>query len=228
MALSDEEAVRRVLAGDTAAFEVIIRRYNQRLFRAARGILRDETEAEDVVQEAYLQSLRHLRAFRWQSSLATWLTRIAVNEACARRRNRTRPAMPTVTPQRDDGADIGIRRREAAAALREHIDALPSSLRVVLVLRVVEGLGTTECAESLGLSEAAVKVRLHRAREALQRRMAADLVDELQSVYAFDGERCDRIVRGVMGRARAALSNEENAEEDRGFRAEEDRGEERA
>src|SRR5262245_6605592 len=94
--LSDEEAVRRVLSGDTAAFEVIVRRYNQRLYRATRAILRNETEAEDVVQEAYLQSLRHLRAFRWQSSLATWLTRIAVNEAFARRR-ATRPRTPPVS-----------------------------------------------------------------------------------------------------------------------------------
>jgi RNA polymerase sigma-70 factor, ECF subfamily len=203
--ISDEEIVGRVLSGEMAAFEVIMRRYNQRLYRAARGVLRDETEAEDVVQETYLQSLRHLRAFRWQSSLATWLTRIAVNEACARRRKRRR-TMPG-----DGGAGIGesadapIRRREAGESIREHVDALPSSLRVVLVLRAVEGLSTAETAESLGLTEEAVKVRLHRARAALQRRMASELVDELQSVYSFDGERCDRIVHGVMARSAAAL-----------------------
>lgn len=203
--ISDEEIVGRVLSGETAVFEVIMRRYNQRLYRAARGVLRDETEAEDVVQEAYLQSLRHLRAFRWQSSLATWLTRIAVNEACARRRRRGRPLPFAGGAGQGERADAPLRRREAAVELREHIDALPSSLRVVLVLRVVEGLGTAETAESLGLSEGAVKVRLHRARAALQRRMATDLLEELQGVYSFDGERCDRIVRGVMARCESAL-----------------------
>jgi len=197
--LADEALVARVLAGETALFEVIMRRYNQRLFRAARGILRDESEAEDVVQEAYLHAFEHMRQFEGRSSFATWLTKIAVYEACARRkrRGRARPELPARATQ---DADAGLRRGEAALAVREQIDALPASLRVVLVLRAVEGLDARETAECLGLSETTVKVRLHRAKAALQKRLAADLVDELQGVYAFDGERCDRIVRNVLAK----------------------------
>lgn len=203
-ALPDEEVVRRVLAGDMPAFEVVMRRYNQRLYRAARGVLRNDTEAEDVVQESYLQAIRHLKGFEWRSSFATWLTRIVVNEACARRKRRSRTMPEQPAPAGIENAEISVRRREAGLAFREQVDALPASLRVVLVLRVVEGLNTKETAECLGLSEPAVKVRLHRARETLQKRMAQDLVSELQSVYAFDGERCDRIVHGVLAKAAAA------------------------
>jgi RNA polymerase sigma-70 factor (ECF subfamily) len=196
--------VQRVLAGDMPAFEVIMRRYNQRLYRAARSIVRNDAEAEDVVQESYLHALQHLSGFEWRSSFATWLTRIVVNEACAVRRKRRHKATPEVAVDgASEGADAGPRRREAGLAFREHVDSLPASLRVVLVLRAVEGLDTKETSECLGLSEASVKVRLHRARETLQRRMAKELVGELQSVYSFDGERCDRLVRGVLERAAA-------------------------
>jgi RNA polymerase sigma-70 factor (ECF subfamily) len=203
-ALPDEEVVRRVLAGDMPAFEVVMRRYNQRLYRAARGVLRNDTEAEDVVQESYLHALRSLKGFERRSSFATWLTRIVVNEACARRKRRARALPEQAAPAGVENAEVSVRRREAGLAFREQVDALPASLRVVLVLRVVEGLDTKETAECLGLSEAAVKVRLHRARETLQKRLASDLVSELQSVYAFDGERCDRIVRGVLAKAAAS------------------------
>jgi RNA polymerase sigma-70 factor (ECF subfamily) len=198
--LTDEQVVERVLAGDVPAFEVVMRRYNQRLYRAARGIVRNDNEAEDVVQESYLHAIRHLRKFEWRSSLATWLTRIVVNEACARRRRRGRGVPEELVGRAPDGPDIDPRRREAGMALREHVDALPASLRVVLVLRAVEGLDTRETAECLGLSEEAVKVRLHRAREVLRGRIAAELASELQSVYSFDGARCDRLVRGVLER----------------------------
>jgi RNA polymerase sigma-70 factor (ECF subfamily) len=201
--LSDEQAVQRVLAGDLPAFEVIMRRHNQRLYRAARGIVRNDAEAEDVVQESYLHAFGHLGGFQWRSSLATWLTRIVVNEACARRRRARRGVPEQAALNVSESADVAPRRREAGLAFREHVDALPASLRVVLVLRAVEGLDTKETAECLGLTEASVKVRLHRAREVLQKRMTRDLVDELQSVYSFDGERCDRMVRGVLARAAA-------------------------
>jgi RNA polymerase sigma-70 factor (ECF subfamily) len=211
-ALPDQEVVRRVLSGDTAVFEVIMRRYNQRLYRAVRGILRDEAEAEDVVQEAYLRSLRHLRDFQWRSSFATWLTRIAVYEACARRRRRRRgvrglPGDGSEGRARfdPDSAEVTLRRGEAGRAFRDLIDSLPASLRVVLVLRVVEGLDTHETAECLGLSDTNVKVRLHRARAVLQKQIAAELRDELQHVYAFDGPRCDRMVRGVFARQTTGL-----------------------
>jgi RNA polymerase sigma-70 factor (ECF subfamily) len=195
--LPDETVVRRVLAGETALFELVMRRYNQRLFRAARAILRDDSEAEDVVQETYLRALRSMAGFEWRSSFATWLTRIAVHEASARRRARRREVPRPVAEDHEESA-MPLRRREAGAMLREHIDALPASMRVVLVLRAVEGLGTRETAECLGLPESAVKVRLHRAKATLRKRMAAEFVGELKSVYAFDGARCDRIVRNVL------------------------------
>jgi RNA polymerase sigma-70 factor, ECF subfamily len=195
--LPDETVVRRVLAGETALFELIMRRYNQRLYRAARAILRDDAEAEDVVQETYLRALRGMTAFEWRSSFATWLTRIAVHEASARRRARRREIPSPVEVDHEESA-MSLRRREAGAMLREHVDALPASMRVVLVLRAVEGLGTRETAECLGLPESAVKVRLHRAKATLRKRMAAEFVGELKSVYAFDGARCDRIVRNVL------------------------------
>ena len=197
--LPDEVVVRRVLAGEAALFELIMRRYNQRLYRAARAILRDDSEAEDVVQETYLKALRGMGGFEWRSSLATWLTRIAVHEASARRRARRREWPRPVGGDHEESG-MSLRRREAGAMLREHIDALPASMRVVLVLRAVEGLGTRETAECLGLAENVVKVRLHRARAVLRKRMAAEFVGELKSVYAFDGERCDRIVRNVIAK----------------------------
>jgi RNA polymerase sigma-70 factor (ECF subfamily) len=204
--LPDEVVVRRVLAGETALFELIMRRYNQRLYRAARAILRDDSEAEDVVQETYLRALRAMGGFEWRASFATWLTRIAVHEACARRRARRRE-LPRIAEGVREESDMALRRREAGVLLREHIDALPASMRVVLVLRAVEGLGTRETAECLGLEEGVVKVRLHRAKAALRKSMAVELVGELKSVYAFDGERCDRIVRSVMERAAGELSH---------------------
>src|SRR5689334_4997465 len=147
--LSDQEVVRRVLAGETALFELIMRRYNQRLYRAARAILRDDAEAEDVVQETYLRALRGMNGFEWRSNFATWLTRIAVHEASARRRALRREAPRPVEVDHEESA-MSLRRREAGTMLREHIDALPASMRVVLVLRAVEGLGTRETAECLG------------------------------------------------------------------------------
>jgi RNA polymerase sigma-70 factor (ECF subfamily) len=203
---TDEEIVRRVLDGDAAAFELILRRYNQRLFRVARSILGDDGEAEDVVQEAYLRAYKHLGDFAGRSSFATWLTRIAVHEASARRRRRQRMRVVDMneaesltmwsTPEAGDEAST----RELGDVLRVAIDELPSEFRVVFTMRLIEGLSTEDAAECLGLSPANVKVRLHRARSRLRATIERRLGEEVTRLYQFDGERCDRIVRNVMSR----------------------------
>ncbi len=203
---TDEDIVRRVLAGDIASFELILRRYNQRLYRVARSIVGNDSEAEDVVQEAYLNAYRHLGDFAGRSSFATWLTRIAVHEASARRRSRQRmrnieideAESLTMRPTRQ--ADDELSTRELGDVLRLVIDELPPEFRVVFTMRLVEGLSTEEAAECLGLSQENVKIRLHRARSRLRKSIERRLGDDVTRLYQFDGERCDRIVRNVMSR----------------------------
>lgn len=211
--VSDEDVVRRVLAGDLGAFELLMRRNNQRLFRVIRGVLRDDAEAEDALQETYLLAFRGLAGFEGRAKLATWLTRIAVHEALGRRRRERRAAVNGVAleaasmiapngHESEDG-EAAASRREVRGIVTAAADGLPASLRVVLVLRDVEGLDTGETAECLGISEANVKVRLHRARALLRARMERELGAEVGRLYAFDGDRCDRIVRAVLGRITA-------------------------
>lgn len=203
---TDEEIVRRVLNGDAASFELILRRYNQRLYRVARSIIGDDGEAEDVVQEAYLRAYKHLEEFAGRSSFATWLTRIAVHEASARRRWRQR--IRTVDTYETEALTMNLSseaydeasRRELGEVLREAIDELPADFRLVFTLRLIEGLSTENAAECLGLSPANVKVRLHRARSRLRQTIGRRLGAEVRRLYQFDGERCDRIVRSVMSR----------------------------
>jgi RNA polymerase sigma-70 factor (ECF subfamily) len=203
---TDEDIVRRVLEGDIASFELILRRYNQRLYRVARSIVGNDSEAEDVVQEAYLNAYRHLGDFAGRSSFATWLTRIAVHEASARRRSRQRmrnieideAESLTMRPTRQ--ADDELSTRELGDVLRLVIDELPPEFRVVFTMRLVEGLSTEEAAECLGLSQENVKIRLHRARSRLRKSIERRLGDDVTRLYQFDGERCDRIVRNVMSR----------------------------
>lgn len=205
----DDEIVRRVLAGDVASFELIMRRYNQRLFRVARSIVGDDGEAEDVVQEAYLRAYEHLGEFEGRSSFATWLTRIAVYEASARRRRRRRmqvvdlhetEAMAMRSFSDSDDAFEKASNTELGDVLREAVDDLPPDFRAVFTLRLVEGLSTEDAAECLGLSPENVKVRLHRARSRLRDSIEHRLGGEVRRLYQFDGERCDRIVRSVMSR----------------------------
>ena len=206
---SDDEVVARVCRGEVRLFEVLMRRHNQRLFRAARAILGDDAEAEDVMQDAYVRAYSHLRQFEGRAAFATWLARIAVNEALARRRRRTRfvgldgeaalVAGPGRTPE-EGAAD-----RELAALLEGAIDALPASYRVVFVLRELEGLDTRETAESLGIPEATVKTRLHRARTLLRERLQVEVRSEAAgAAFAFAGARCDRMVAAVLGRIASA------------------------
>ena len=205
---SDEDVVRRVRAGDTAMFEVLMRRYNQRLYRVARGIVRDHADAEDVMQQAYLNAYTHLHQYEHRGSFAGWLTRIAVHEAFAGRRRRAAAAVT------ESMVGDGLRHRiaspspdpeqaalssELRADLEAIIDSLAEAYRPVFVLREVEGLTTAETAEALGLSEDVVKTRLHRAcgmlREALAREGQRPV-----DLFRFGSGQCDRMVAAVLAR----------------------------
>jgi RNA polymerase sigma-70 factor (ECF subfamily) len=206
---TDEEIVHRVLDGETALFELLMRRYNERLYRAARAITRDEREAEDVVQQAYVNAYTHLRQFKAEAQFGTWLTRIAVNEALARVRRRGRyepfddqqsnveafvPFNATPDPEQQAVTD------ELRGVLESAIDTLPDGAREVFVLRDVEGLSTAEAAASLEVSEDVVKTRLSRARAALRRALLERAGASTADAFRFYRPRCDRVVATVMAR----------------------------
>jgi RNA polymerase sigma-70 factor (ECF subfamily) len=205
-ALSDEEVVERVLAGDTSLFEILMRRYNQRLFRVTRGILADDAEAEDVTQDAYVKAFRELAKFRGEASFSTWLTRIACHEALARAKKRRRLVSidggggPPEPPSRDFGPDRELENRELQAVLREAVEVLPDPLRAVFCLREIEGLSTEETADALGLTVENARVRLHRAKRSLRQTLDERIGREVRRLYLFDGARCDRMVEGVFAR----------------------------
>jgi RNA polymerase sigma-70 factor (ECF subfamily) len=204
----DEEIVSRVKSGETALFEVLMRRYNQRLFRVARSILRNDAEAEDVMQQAYLNAYSHLGQFEGRASFATWLTRIAVHEASARVRRRRsaegegmRDADEDATAalaDRGPGPEEQLLAGEVRVLLESAIDALPAHYRCTFVLREVEGLGTAEAAESLGISEELVKTRLHRARALLRDELCRRAGDQIGRAFSFGYSRCDAVVARVM------------------------------
>ena len=208
-ALTDEAIVERVRGGDLASFELLMRRYNQRLFRVARSILGNDAEAEDAVQEAYVRAYEHLSQFRGEAAFSTWLTKIAVYEALGRRRIRQRfrslqvdpsEACPMHESAKNDDPFEHASRRELQSMLVRTVDALPQDLRTVFILRVVDGLDTRETAECLHLSEANVKTRLYRARTLLQRKIDRQIGEEVRLLHQFDGARCDRLVESVMRR----------------------------
>lgn len=204
---SDLELVRRILEGEKDLYARLIRKYNQRIFRTARALLRTDHEAEDVVQQAYVTAYRSLPLFRGESSFSTWLTRICINEARARaRKNGKHPHVALVdaggAADMADGSDSpeeAASRQELGALLEGQIEGLPENLRVVYVLRDVEELSTDETAGALQISAEAVRVRLHRARKLLEERLSQAMA-EAPRVYHFDGERCDRIVAAVSAR----------------------------
>lgn len=208
--LTDEQVVARVCRGERGLFEVIMRRHNQRLFRAARAVLRNDSEAEDAVQQAYLSAFTHLGQFAGEARFSTWLTRIALNEAFARRRQAARESPADIDeqwePRERPGGSGGppptpeeqLSRREVSRLLETAIDELPANYRVVVMLREVQELSTAETAACLELSEEAVKVRLHRARARLRDTLPPGLGETARETFAFLGERCDRIVAYVM------------------------------
>jgi RNA polymerase sigma-70 factor (ECF subfamily) len=192
--LTDSDVVARVLAGAREDFEVLVRRHNQRLFRAARAITHSDDEAEDVLQQAWLDIYRNLAQFRGDAAFTTWATRITVHAAISHARKR--PAIAEV----QDGPggatpDTAVERAQLGKLLEESLAQLPQGHREVMVLRDVLELDTAETAECLGLTEEAVRVRLHRARAAVAANLAEQMLDK---IYAFAGERCDRITASVM------------------------------
>jgi RNA polymerase sigma-70 factor (ECF subfamily) len=208
-ALSDEEVVARVLAGDTSLFEILMRRYNQRLFRVARGILADDAEAEDVMQETYVRAFRQLAGFRGEARYSTWLTRIACHEALARAQKRRRLVSisgggpgggPPDPPSETAGPDRELENRELQAVLRDAVEVLPDPLRAVFCLREIEDLSTEETAEALGLTIENVRVRLHRAKRSLRQTLNARIGREVRRLYLFNGPHCDRMVESVFAR----------------------------
>jgi RNA polymerase sigma-70 factor (ECF subfamily) len=204
--LDDADLVARVRAGDLAAFEILMRRHNQRVYRAVRAILRDEAEVEDAMQQAYLLAFSGLGGFEGASSFSTWLVRIAVNEALGRLRRRVR-AIPleedpmtteltAISPA--DSPEDQAATREAIRLVESAVDALSVEHRTVFMLREVEQLTTSETSEALGISEENVKVRLHRARHALRGALYERVGRGAAAAFPFFAPRCDRVVAGVM------------------------------
>jgi RNA polymerase sigma-70 factor, ECF subfamily len=209
--LTDDEVVVRVLGGETALFEVLMRRHNQRVFRACRAIVRDDAEAEDVMQEAYVRAYSHLSQFAGLSAFSTWLTRIAIHEAYARVRRQRRFAGVEAIDVLEDGSSVAapapVRDPERAASDRElahvlesAIDALPEAFRAVFMLRMVEGMSGAETADCLGIPEETVKTRLFRARGMLRSDVDARTEGALKEAHRFLFERCDRVVAAVLRR----------------------------
>jgi RNA polymerase sigma-70 factor (ECF subfamily) len=214
--LDDSDLVERVARDDHAAFEALMRRHNGRLFRVARAILKDDAEAEDALQDAYLDAYRHIADFRGDARLATWLTRIVINHALMRlrRRRRDRVVVPleerwTVEPGRTEAGVADeesespsgiVLRGEIRRLLERRIDDLPVAFRVVFVMRDVEDMSVQETAECLAVPAATVRTRLFRARALLREALARDLDAATSGVFGFAGERCDRIVAGVLAR----------------------------
>lgn len=201
---TDAVLIARILSGDMRALEALMRLHNRTLYRTARAILRDDAEAEDAVQEAYLQAYRALGTFRGESKLSTWLVRITANEALMRRRRNPRPATaPTgVDPDHlvsgEAGPEADAQRGEMRRLLEARIDALPDGYRSVFVLRALEELTVGETAAALGIPDPTVRSRYFRARRLLREWMAGDIDTKLEDAFAFAGARCDRIVRKVL------------------------------
>lgn len=205
--LEDEAVLDRVRHGETELFEVVMRRYNRRVYRVVRAIVRDDDEASDVTQEAHVNAFMHLRDFSGRARFSTWLTRIAVHEALARVRRRSRleslddtdsedVLMTSSSPGPEDRASNG----ELRVLLERAVDSLPEVFRTTFVLRSIENLSVAETAEILGVPEDTVKTRHYRARERLQTWLSHRVGGALPVLFDFDGERCDRVVSNVLSR----------------------------
>ncbi len=216
----DAALLEGLRAQDPAALEALMRRHNRRLYRVARAMLGGDADAEDALQEAYLAAYRAAAGFRGDASLATWLTRIVVNECMSRRRRQARRdnIVPIVAahsqrPEEDaamaedpsgvdeETPDRALLRAEMRELLERKIDALPQDFRTVFVMRAIEELSVEETAASLGIPEATVRSRHFRARSLLRESIAQALDLAERDVFAFDGARCDRIVQQVLQRA---------------------------
>ena len=216
--LGEAELVRRAQAGEGDAFRVIMQRGNQRLFRVARGVVRDDGEAEDVLQEAYVRAFAAIGGFRGEAGVMTWLTRIVLNEARGRlRRRRPMVGLERIEAAQMDGAEVipfpnafGTASPEADAAraqirgLIEHaVDDLPEAFRIVFIMRDIEECSIEETAANLDLKPETVKTRLHRARRLLREALDARLASTMVEAFPFLGARCGRITEAVLARLAA-------------------------
>lgn len=215
-ALPDEEVVKRVRAGDTAVFEILMRRHNQRVYRVVRAVVKDEADVEDVMQQAYINAFTHLHQFEERSQFSTWLIRIALHEAFARRRKVQRAETTAARnhAEADDergefmdsltSPEADPERRAYAQELRRvleaAVDTLPESYRAVFMLREIEGLSTSETGQGLGLGDEAVKTRLHRARAMVRQAVTVQIGEVAAGAFQFHAPRCDRVVSAVLAR----------------------------
>jgi RNA polymerase sigma-70 factor (ECF subfamily) len=208
LGLSDLAVIARIVNGEHWCFEILMRRHNRRVFRATRAILKRDDEAEDVMQEAYVRAYEHLADFRGEASFATWLTRIAIHEALARKRREQRftpldpllqqpPSTPLDSPRNPEQE---VNDQQLRAVLERAIDALPDEFRAVFVLRAVEQMTGAEAAVCLDIPEETVKTRLHRARLRLQEVVVQALDAHSTRAFEFHLTRCDRVVKGVLDR----------------------------
>jgi RNA polymerase sigma-70 factor, ECF subfamily len=217
--LPDAELVSHMARGQPRAFEIAMRRHNQLLYRTARSILRNDRDAEDCVQEAYLQAFRAIATFRGESKLSTWLARIVINQALERMRKRKKEdgdvsldnvldidthlavvAAARFQPEQPEALAV---RDEVGRLLERHIDRLPAAFRTVFVLRALEELSVEETAATLGIPEATVRTRFFRARSLLRAALEQQVDLALGDAFSFDGARCDRIVFAVLERLAA-------------------------
>jgi RNA polymerase sigma-70 factor (ECF subfamily) len=209
----DPELVQRARSRDEAAIRAIMQANNRRLYRIARGILRNDGEAEDVVQETYVRAFTHLESFRGDSSLATWLSRIAMNEALGRLR-RARPSveLSSLPPgaleaqiiqfplSASEDPEKTMAQREIQHVVEHAIDELPEAFRIVFITRVIEGMNVEETAELLGLKPETVKTRLHRARTMLRENVEKKIGPVVMEAFPFAGKRCERLTEAVLKR----------------------------
>ena len=204
--LTDAEIVRRVLAGDTGLFELLIRRHDQRVYRLARAIVGNEADAEDIVQESYLRGFQHLSQFEGRAKFSTWLLKIALHEALARYRNNARfdnldeiaeTQAVYADPRRSNPERVAAR-CEIRDVVKRAIDELPPTLRTVLMIREIEEMSVAEAAEVLDISEDNVNVRLHRAKAALREKLIERAGEEGPHLFLFEAPRCERLVQRVF------------------------------
>jgi RNA polymerase sigma-70 factor, ECF subfamily len=213
-ALDDEAHVQQALAGDPGAFRVIMQKNNRRLYRIARTILRNDADAEDAVQDAYVSAFANLANYRGESTLATWLSRIVMNEALGRlRRKRATVDLATLEHRRseaeiiqfplstlNDDPERTMAQRQILQLVEQATDNLPEAFRLVFVTRVIEGMSVEETSELLGIKPETIKTRLHRARQLVRDQLEKEIGPVLMDAFPFDGRRCQRMTEAVMKR----------------------------
>ena len=211
--VAEMDLVAGAIANDPTSFRTIMRKYNQRLFRIARGVVCDDAVAEDVVQEAYVRAFQHLKSFRADSSLSTWLHRIVLNEALGRLRKSSRN-MEVPLPANGAGGDIvqfpngaasddpekTMAQRQILRLVEEATDELPDDFRLVFIARAIEGMSVEETAELLNIKPGTVRTRLHRARELLRKYIDNRIGPVFLDAFPFAGWRCERLTTKVMKR----------------------------